>query len=141
MSTHNICFHAEIRKVLCGYPRFTGAMQVYPVNQGSNTISPSLTVADEQSLWGLDTPPQQITRNMTMKHLLPFSRNIGEGWGYCQGPSKTLQGFKINRNQCSVLKQTQTSVTNLQVRLASKFFCFFSHENYVVVSVHTILQR
>ena len=26
MSTHNICFHGEIRKVLCGYHLLTGAM-------------------------------------------------------------------------------------------------------------------
>ena len=26
MSTHNICFHGEIRKVLCGYPLLSGAM-------------------------------------------------------------------------------------------------------------------
>ena len=26
MSTHNICFHGEIRKILCGYPLLSGAM-------------------------------------------------------------------------------------------------------------------
>ena len=26
MSTHNICFHGEIRKILCRYPLFSGAM-------------------------------------------------------------------------------------------------------------------
>ena len=26
MSTHNICFHEEIRKILCGYPFLSGAM-------------------------------------------------------------------------------------------------------------------
>ena len=26
MSTHNICFHGEIRKILCGYPLFSVAM-------------------------------------------------------------------------------------------------------------------
>ena len=26
MSTHNICFHGEISKILCGYPLFSGAM-------------------------------------------------------------------------------------------------------------------
>ena len=29
MSTHNICFHGEIRKILCGYPFFSGAMGLY----------------------------------------------------------------------------------------------------------------
>ena len=27
MSTHNICFHAEITKVTCGYPLLSGDMQ------------------------------------------------------------------------------------------------------------------
>ena len=27
MSTHNICFHGEIRKILCGYPLLTVAMR------------------------------------------------------------------------------------------------------------------
>ena len=32
MSTHNICFRREIRKILCGYPLLSVAMQVvYPV--------------------------------------------------------------------------------------------------------------
>ena len=26
MSTHNICFHREIRKILCGYPLLSVAM-------------------------------------------------------------------------------------------------------------------
>ena len=26
MSTHNICFHREIRKILCGYPLLSLAM-------------------------------------------------------------------------------------------------------------------
>ena len=26
MSTHNICFHGEIRKILCGYPHLSVAM-------------------------------------------------------------------------------------------------------------------
>ena len=26
MSTHNICFREEIRKILCGYPLFSVAM-------------------------------------------------------------------------------------------------------------------
>ena len=26
MSTHNICFHGEIRKILCRYPLLSGAM-------------------------------------------------------------------------------------------------------------------
>ena len=26
MSTHNICFHGEIRKILCGYPLLSVAM-------------------------------------------------------------------------------------------------------------------
>ena len=28
MSTHNICFYGEIRKLLCGYPLLCGAMQL-----------------------------------------------------------------------------------------------------------------
>ena len=28
MSTHNICFHGEIRKILCGYPLLSVAMCV-----------------------------------------------------------------------------------------------------------------
>ena len=27
MSTHNICFHQEIRKILCGYPLLSVAMR------------------------------------------------------------------------------------------------------------------
>ena len=27
MSTHNICFHGEIRKILCGYPLLSVAME------------------------------------------------------------------------------------------------------------------
>ena len=30
MSTHNICFRREIRKVLCGYPLLSVAMSVDP---------------------------------------------------------------------------------------------------------------
>ena len=26
MSTHNICFHGEIRKIICGYPLLSGAV-------------------------------------------------------------------------------------------------------------------
>ena len=26
MSTHNVCFHGEIRKILCGYPLLSVAM-------------------------------------------------------------------------------------------------------------------
>ena len=26
MSTHNICFYAEIRKIICGYPLLSGVM-------------------------------------------------------------------------------------------------------------------
>ena len=29
MSTHNICFHREIRKILCGYPLLSVAMMFY----------------------------------------------------------------------------------------------------------------
>ena len=29
MSTHNICFHREIRKILCGYPLLSVAMETY----------------------------------------------------------------------------------------------------------------
>ena len=29
MSTHNICFHGEIRKILCGYPLLSVAMNVW----------------------------------------------------------------------------------------------------------------
>ena len=29
MSTHNICFHREIRKILCGYPLLSVAMHTY----------------------------------------------------------------------------------------------------------------
>ena len=42
MSTHNICFHGEIRKILCGYLLLSGAM-VYSKNWGqasSNNIDP-----------------------------------------------------------------------------------------------------
>ena len=28
MSTHNICFCGEIRKILCGYPLLSGAMVI-----------------------------------------------------------------------------------------------------------------
>ena len=28
MSTHNICFYLEIRKILCGYPLLSGATRV-----------------------------------------------------------------------------------------------------------------
>ena len=30
MSTHNICFHGEIRKILCGYPLLSVAMYIHP---------------------------------------------------------------------------------------------------------------
>ena len=33
MSTHNICIRREIRKILCGYPLLSVAMQ-YSVNKG-----------------------------------------------------------------------------------------------------------
>ena len=26
MSTHNMCFHGEIRKIFCGYPLLSGAL-------------------------------------------------------------------------------------------------------------------
>ena len=29
MSTHNICFHGEIRKIICGYPLLSVAMYLY----------------------------------------------------------------------------------------------------------------
>ena len=29
MSTHNICFHEEIRKILCGYPLLSVAMVIW----------------------------------------------------------------------------------------------------------------
>ena len=29
MSTHNICFRGEIRKILCGYPLLSVAMQLF----------------------------------------------------------------------------------------------------------------
>ena len=29
MSTHNICFHGEIRKILCGYPLLSVTMLIY----------------------------------------------------------------------------------------------------------------
>ena len=28
MSTHNVCFHGEIRKILCGYPLLSVAMNL-----------------------------------------------------------------------------------------------------------------
>ena len=28
MSTHNVCFHGEIRKILCGYPRLSVAIHL-----------------------------------------------------------------------------------------------------------------
>ena len=28
MNTHNICFHGEIRKILCGYPLLSVAMHL-----------------------------------------------------------------------------------------------------------------
>ena len=30
MSTHNICFRGEIRKVLCGYPLLSATMEYLP---------------------------------------------------------------------------------------------------------------
>ena len=33
MSTHNICFRGEIRKILCGYPLLSVAMRIYTVCQ------------------------------------------------------------------------------------------------------------
>ena len=32
MSPHNICFHGEIRKILCGYPLLSGAMYGVPTH-------------------------------------------------------------------------------------------------------------
>ena len=45
MSTHNICFREEIRKIFIGYPIFSGAVRSYSgsslahqlVSQGGNT--------------------------------------------------------------------------------------------------------
>ena len=43
MSTHNICFHGEIRKILCGYPLLSVAM---------DTTSPaSVAQLDAPSNW------------------------------------------------------------------------------------------
>ena len=32
MRSHNICFHQEIRKILCGYPLLSVAMENYNVD-------------------------------------------------------------------------------------------------------------
>ena len=34
MSTHNICFHREIRKILCGYPLLSVAMEIAVRTEG-----------------------------------------------------------------------------------------------------------
>ena len=44
MSTHNICFHREIRKILCGYPLLSVAMI-------------QLTLVASQELMLLQAPP------------------------------------------------------------------------------------
>ena len=41
MSTHNICFHGEIRKILCGYPLLSVA--VYGVGFGSRGIKQNVS--------------------------------------------------------------------------------------------------
>ena len=33
MSTHNICFRREIKKILCGYPHLSVAMPMYGIHQ------------------------------------------------------------------------------------------------------------
>ena len=49
MSTHNICIHREIRKILCGYPLLSVAMffnqkVLGPVVQSIVTLTSSLRV-------------------------------------------------------------------------------------------------
>ena len=36
MSTHNICFRLEIRKIICGYPLLSVAMDEPPQNAASH---------------------------------------------------------------------------------------------------------
>ena len=38
MSTHNICFCREIRKILCGYPLISVAMGRDPIGEGSSSL-------------------------------------------------------------------------------------------------------
>ena len=39
MSTHNICFHGEIRKILCGFPLLSGAMDICLFDLGLTSLS------------------------------------------------------------------------------------------------------
>ena len=42
MSTHNICFCGEIRKILCGYPRLSVAMLNHPLHRFKNRSCQSM---------------------------------------------------------------------------------------------------
>ena len=46
MSTHNICFHGEIRKILCGYSLLTVAMflQVFKLRTENGLITDAVEV-------------------------------------------------------------------------------------------------
>ena len=57
MSTHNICFHGEIRKTLCGYPLLTVAMNLH--NSYTVFTLSFLTVKPAQTL---QTDPMSLIR-------------------------------------------------------------------------------
>ena len=46
MSTHNICFCGEIRKILCGYPLLSVAMADIPYLELQTTITFYLTIKE-----------------------------------------------------------------------------------------------
>ena len=58
MSTHNICFHREIRKILCGYPLLSVAM---------------LRVNMVYVLTGREFPDQSVHLCLHCLHLLQVS--------------------------------------------------------------------
>ena len=43
MSTHNVCFHEEIRKILCGYPLLSVAMMFASHQVTKSTCSNFMT--------------------------------------------------------------------------------------------------
>ena len=56
MSTHNICFCREIRKILCGYPLLFVAMTL-----SRKTVSPELTDVDDDSSGLTTLQPMRTT--------------------------------------------------------------------------------
>ena len=61
MSTHNICFRGEIRKIICGYPLLSVAMVLWS--------SPSTTLSTLYSTQGMGDNQHEIHNLFSGKNL------------------------------------------------------------------------